>query len=95
MIDTIELQPLKSKFASLISRLYTDAKFPIENINESLIRSDLLDCFENNHPEIFLRMSIEDMSEKLGAGKIKFSEERNEELYWSGLQYMNIFFNFF
>ena len=93
MIDTIELQPLKSKFASLISRLYTDAKFPIENINESLIRSDLLDCFENNHPEIFLRMSIEEMSEKLGAGKIKFSEERNEELYWSGLQYMNIFFN--
>ena len=77
----------------MISRLYTDAKFSIENINDILIKSDLLDCFEHNHPELFLNMTFEEISEKLGAGKIKFYEDLNEELYWSGFQYMNIFLN--
>ena len=93
MIDTIELQEIKIKFARLISRLYTDAKFSIENINDILIKSDLLDCFEYNQPNLFLNMTFEEISEKLGAGKIKFYEDLNEELYWAGLQYMNIFLN--
>ena len=93
MIDTIELQEIKTKFAKLISKLYTDAGFSIENINDSLVKSDLLDCFEYNRPSVFMNMSFEEISEKLGAGKFKFNEELNEELYWSGIQYMNIFLN--
>ena len=43
MIDTIEIQSIKRKFAYLISKLYTGAKYSVEEINESLIESDLLD----------------------------------------------------
>lgn len=93
MLQYIDIQSLKKKFATAISKLYTNCGISVENIEDKMISSELFDFLENNNTEEFMEMSYESLGKVLFNASSVFNEERNEALYWAGLQYMNISLN--
>ena len=93
MIKQVNILYLKEKFATLLSKLYEDAKISLNEINDKLLYSDFLNCFEQNQLDEFINDSYESIIYKLFNKETVFSNELNSEIYWAGIQYMNIFLN--
>ena len=88
---------LKIKFGSLLSYLFFTVHLNIENINHALISSSFLDILEDNQFDKFMGMSNKDVLEILFPGAKEIENESINDigkLYWSGIQYMNIFLNY-
>ena len=87
---------IKKKFGALLSLLFHSAHLEFANITRKMIDSSFLDLFENNHLELFMDKSNEELAKELFPNSIIISETTNDigPLYWSGIQYMNIFFNY-
>lgn len=94
MIEFVDVAELKHKFASVISKLYHEAHIGIDNINHKIVNSDYFSFLENNDLDAFLKKTPEDIIKDLFGEVIIFDfVDEIGELYWSGLQYMNIFLN--
>lgn len=92
-----EISQIKLKFARLLSFLYHSVHLELDNISNILISSSFLDLFENNQLERFMSMNNVDILTELFPNNTAIYEENNNdigELYWSGIQYMNIFLNY-
>ena len=93
MMEYINMQLLKKKFAVMISKLNINAGIPLENISEKIIEDDFFDFMERQQAGAFMRMSHEEIAKVLFGCDIVFDDEVKSELYWAGLQYMNICIN--
>lgn len=93
MIEEINTILIKEKFGNLISKLYEDAKIEIEEINDKLIYSDFLNCFELNNIDYFLEKTNDSIIRAVFDKEIVYNNQTNMILYWCGVQYINIFLN--
>lgn len=84
---------IKNKFATLLSKMVTDAKLSYNEITNRLIESEFLDCFENNNISIIYDKSYEAIIYDLFRKECAFSEEIDPVVYWCGEQYISIFLN--
>ncbi len=93
MISFVDVELLKKKFATLLSKLYFGASIGLENISEKIIDSDYFLCFEFNNIEKFMSQNYEDICYELFG--CRFNKDVNDigPIYWSGIQYMNIMLN--
>lgn len=94
MINFIDLQFIKTKFATLLSKLYFSASIEMDNISDKIIDSSYFDFFEENDIDGFLKKNYEDICFELFGVKFNKDVEDIGPIYWSGIQYMNIFFNY-
>ena len=88
---------LKTKFGSLLSYLFFTVHLNIENISHALVSSSFLDILEDNQFDKFIGMSNKDVLEMLFPEAKEIENESINDigkLYWSGIQYMNIFLNY-
>lgn len=90
------ISALKTKLGKLLSFLFHNANLELENINEKMINSSFLDLLEENRINEFLSMPVESIVQKLFPNVEIFVSDNNDigEVYWSGIQYMNIFLNY-
>lgn len=91
------LDEVKIKFARLLSYLFFDAKIELDNISKAMIESPFLDIFEENRLNDFMSMPFEQMAKVLFPKlNVPYQISGNDigEVYWSGLQYMNILMNY-
>ena len=95
-ISFFDFDEAKRKFGSLLSLLYHNAGIRLENINNMLIFSSYLDLFEKGRIEEFMNTSNEDIALTLFKDALLFSDGHKDigDIYWCGIQYMNIFFNY-
>lgn len=95
-INFYQTYEIKKKFGALLSLLFHGAHLEFSNITKKLIDSSFLDLFENNQLELFMDKSNEELVKELFPNSIINTEITNDigPLYWSGIQYMNIFFNY-
>ena len=95
-ISFIKMSDLKSKFGKLLSFLYHNANLELDNINNKMIFSSFLDIFEENRLEDFMNMQNEDIARELFLNINVINSSSNDigELYWSGIQYINLFLNY-
>lgn len=84
---------IKDKFSNLLSKLVGDAKLSCNEITDRLIESDFLDMFEKNDISPFYDKSYEALIYDLFQKEVVFSNELETDIYWCGIQYMNLFFN--
>lgn len=94
MITFIDTIKLKTKFATLLSNLYHNASLGANNITRKVIDSPYFDFLERNEVDGFLSKNNEDICRELfGCG---FNKEVNDigPVYWSGLQYIYILYNY-
>lgn len=92
-----EVSDLKTKFGHLLSFLYNSVNLQLENISYKLVESSFLNILEDNRFLEFLSMSdIDALNILFPTAEIKkiTSEEDIGNLYWTGIQYMNIFLNY-
>ena len=95
MINFINIELLKRKFATCIAKIHSFANIPLDNIDDKIIHSSFFDCFEENDISRFLNMSSEDVCYELFKMRyIKEDVDIVDPVYWAGLQYMSIFLNF-
>lgn len=95
-LNFINISDLKVKFGRILSYLFHNANIELDNINEKLISSNFLDLLEENRLNEFMSMPLEVVTEKLFP-KVEQSLNGNNdigEVYWAGLQYMNLFLNY-
>lgn len=95
-LNFINISDLKVKFGRALSYLFHNANIELDNINEKLINSNFLDLLEENKLNEFLSMPLEVVAAKLFP-KVEQSYYSNSdigEIYWAGLQYMNLFLNY-
>ena len=93
MIKENNILYIKKKFATLLSKIYTDGKISIDEINDKLIHNGFLNCFETNELDYFIDKSYEAIIKDMFNKETVFNEEINAAIYWCGIQYMNIFLN--
>lgn len=95
-LNFIEISSLKVKFAKLLSYLFHNANLELDNINDKLLSSSFLNMLEENRLKEFLSMPFEVMTSKLFPKVEQTLSDNNDigEVYWSGLQYMNLFLNY-
>lgn len=84
---------IKNKFATLLSKMVTDAKLGYNEITDKLIENDFLDCFEKNDISIIYDKSYESIIYDLFKKECAFSEGTDPVIYWCGEQYISIFLN--
>ena len=95
MISFYTFSELKKKFGTLLSALYHNANIELDNISNMLVTSSFLDMFENNQFDDYMTMSINDIIKQLFPNVIiREGREDIGELYWSGIQYINIYLNY-
>ena len=94
-ISFSSVQEVKIKFGRLLSQMHYGAHLELENINEKLISSPFLDFFERSDFALFLNSSNERIIQELFNNLFSFDDHYPSinPLYWSGIQYMNIFLN--
>lgn len=93
MNNSIGTSYIKNKFATLLSKMVTDAKLGNNEITDKLIEVDFLDCFEKNDISIIYDKSYEAIIYSLFKKECAYSEGIDPVIYWCGIQYMNIFLN--
>lgn len=95
-LNFVNISDLKIKFAKLLSYLFHNANLELDNINDKLISSSFLDMLEDNRLNEFLSMPLEVMTATLFPKIEQIYGDNSDigELYWSGLQYMNLFLNY-
>ena len=84
---------IKSKIATLLSKMVTDAKLTYNEITDKLIDDDFLDCFEKNDISIIYNKSCEAIIHDLFRKEGSYSEEIDPVVYWCGEQYISLFLN--
>ena len=94
MINFIDLQLIKNKFATLLSKLYFSASLGLDNISDKIIDSSYFNFFEENDTDAFMKKSYEDISLELFNARFNKDVDDIGPVYWSGIQYMNIMFNY-
>lgn len=96
MISFYNISDFKRKFGVFLSVLYHNANIELDNITDKLLTSSLLDMFENNQFDDFMTMPIDSIVHQLFPNVVIKDEGKEDigELYWSGIQYVNIFLNY-
>ena len=92
MLEFINIEDYKDKFANLINKLYYGAHIGLNNINEKVITSSFFDLFENNEIKL-LDESPNQLVYKLFNGEITSETNKNNPIYWASIQYLNISLN--
>lgn len=86
----------KNKFADLLSCLFFRCNLTLQNINELMIESELFTLFEENHFDTFMEKdNVAIITELLP--NINILENNGKDIgdiYWSGIQYINLFLNY-
>ena len=95
-INFFDFDDAKRKFGNLLSLLYHNAGIRLENINNMFVFSSYFDLFEKGQIEEFLNTNNEDIALSLFPDALLFADGGKDigEIYWCGIQYMNIFFNY-
>lgn len=93
MSKTTGTSYIKNKFATLLSKMVTDAKLGYNEITDTLIDNDFLDCFEKNDISIIYDKSYEAIIYNLFRKECSYSESIDPVVYWCGEQYISLFFN--
>jgi transcriptional regulator with XRE-family HTH domain len=95
-ISFVEISDIKRKFGNLLSNLHNNAHIALENISDAMVNSNFLDIFENGDIEEFLSQDNNDIIKSLFPNVIISNNINNDvgALYWSGIQYINIFLNY-
>ena len=91
----LEIRKLKDKFGTLISILNNELGIELDLINERILISSYFDSFESEKINDF----VDDSFEKIISLLFEFDcniayKENKSELYWAGIQYINIFLNY-
>ena len=86
-------QYIKNKFATLLSKMVTDAKLGYNEITDKLIENNFLDCFEKNDISIIYDKSYEAIIYVLFKKECSYSEGIDPVVYWCGEQYISLFLN--
>ena len=93
MSNSTGTQYIKNKFATLLSKMVTDAKLGYNEITDKLIEEDFLDCFEKNDISIIYDKSYEAIIYDLFKKECSYSEQVDPVIYWCGEQYISLFLN--
>ena len=93
MSKSTGVQYIKNKFATLLSKMVTDAKLGYNEITDKLIEEDFLDCFEKNDISIIYDRSYEAIIYDLFKKECSYSEQIDPVIYWCGEQYISLFLN--
>lgn len=96
-ISYVNIGDLKTKFGFLLSYLYHSVHISLENISDVLVSSSLLDMLEDNKLDEFMAMTNYEILMILFPNAKEIENESNNDigkLYWSGIQYINIFLNY-
>lgn len=96
-ISYSNVSKLKTKLGFLLSYLYHSIHISVDNISEVLVSSSFLDMLEESKLDEFMSLTNSDISKILfPLAKEIENEPINDigKLYWSGIQYMNIFLNY-
>ena len=93
MSNSTGTQYIKNKFATLLSKMVTDAKLGYNEITDKLIEEDFLDCFEKNDISIIYDKSYEAIIYDLFKKECSYSEKVDPVVYWCGEQYISLFLN--
>lgn len=96
-ISYVNVGDLKTKFGFLLSYLYHSVHISVENISDVLVSSPLLDMLEDNKLDEFMAMTNYEILMILFPNAKEIENESNNDigkLYWSGIQYINIFLNY-
>ena len=84
---------IKNKFATLLSKMVTDAKLGYNEITDKLIENEFLECFEKNDISIIYDKSYEAIIYDLFKKECSYSENIDPVIYWCGEQYISLFLN--
>ena len=93
MNNSIGTSYIKNKFATLLSKMVTDAKLGYNEISDKLIENDFLDSFENNDISDIYEKSYEAIIYDLFKKECSYSQGLDPVIYWCGEQYINLFLN--
>lgn len=94
MINYVNVSLMKRKFANLLSSLYHQANIELANISDKFTYGDYFDSLENNNLSN-LSKSIDTIIYDLFKAPLLLESIRDVgPIYWSGIQYMNLFLNY-
>lgn len=95
MVNYVNVSLMKRKFAKLLSSLYHQANIELVNISEQFIFGDYFDSLENNKDNNLLIKPIDVIINDLFKAPLLNDESQDiGPIYWSGIQYMNLFLNY-
>ena len=95
MLDFVDINKLRYKFAKLLSKLHNGLHLSLESINDKIVNSSFFDFFEDNQIEVFFEQEYSTIIEKMfGINMNDYGDEDIGPVYWAGLQYINIFLNY-
>lgn len=94
MINYVDTSLMKRKFAKLLSALYYSANIELANISHKFIYGDYFDSLEKNILDN-LSKPIDTIVYDLFKAPLLIDDIQDiGPIYWSGLQYMNLFLNY-
>lgn len=91
----LDIKELKDKFGTLLSILGSNLNIELDIINEKVKISSYFERFETDEIFEFMDDSFEKIvSDILNYNGYIYYKENKIELFWAGIQYMNIFLNY-
>ena len=94
MINYVNVSLMKRKFAKLLSALYHQANIELANISDKFTYSDYFDLLENNDLNNFSKPIDAIVYDLFKAPLLIDDIQDVGPIYWSGIQYMNLFLNY-
>ena len=94
MISFIDTTDLKNKFAELLSELYYSSKLTLEQISDSLTYDKRFLFLEKNKANDFMSTPNSVLIKDIFNAEMMFESDKNNPVYWAGLQYMTLSFNY-
>lgn len=94
MIEFQNFSEIKNRFASLISKLHFSSSLSLDHINHFMIYSDFINLFEKNNINFFINTQLKDLAKKYFNVNFIFEDNTTNPVYWAGLQYISISFNY-
>lgn len=94
MFNYIDVLSIKRKFARLLSALYHQANIELANITDKFTFGDYFDSLENNNIDNMLKPVDVIINDLFKAPLLGDNVQDVGPLYWSGIQYMNLFLNY-
>ena len=90
MINFIQTNEIKIKFATFLSKLYYSCSLSLEQINEKFVYGNYFNFFEDNKAVDFLNAQYDTLAKEMFNANINFETNNTNPVYWAGLQYINI-----
>lgn len=90
MVKIVNLNLLKKKFGTLLSKLYFSASLSLEQISYIITYHDYFSFMENNNLDLFLKMQYSEIAKEIFNVEIIFDSDDINPVYWAGIQYINV-----